>query len=77
MTLVLANFISSFLSEVVSDPDFEHVSIIIKHQIRHLLLLVNLTIKYSQNIKLITDEHSKIKVSCHKVKLELIILLLT
>ena len=63
MTQVLAEFVANFLGEVVSDPDFWHVSSNIKQQIQHLLLLVNLSIKYSNNIQLITDEHSKIKVS--------------
>ena len=63
MTQVSAEFVANFLGEVVCDPDFSHVSSNIKQQIQHLLLLVNLFIKHSKHIQLITEEHSKVKVS--------------
>ena len=59
----LANFVSTYIGDVVCDPDFGHVSTSMRQQIQHLLLLVNLSTKYSKNIQFIIDEHSKIKVS--------------
>ena len=64
MTSPVSDFVSGFLGELVSSPGFENVSKNIKQQIQHLLLLVNLFIKYQSAIQLIIDEHSRVKVSC-------------
>ena len=62
MVLMLVDFVSKFLNEVVNGQEFDNVDAKIRQQIHHLLVVIDLSTKNPEECQYIIDEQAKVQV---------------
>ena len=63
MIVMVEDFVSKFLNDVVSCQEFDNVDAKIRQQIHHLLVVIGLLTRNPEKCQFIIDEQAKVKVN--------------
>lgn len=63
--MILGDFVSSYLQDIISHPNFTSCSVSLQQQISHLSFIVNLICNNLEDAEAIFKEHTVLKVSTY------------